>query len=129
MKKLVLLAAAAVAMSGAMLPAGAATKKATDTYVATNGVAGVHAVSDESLTVNGPGKAILKKKVDGNWVTKHSEEIKFTENLAFFDSLVLGSKGDCKVVAKYLGNAKYAASTSKGWPVDCKTGAYNGPPA
>ena len=129
MKKVLLtVAAGAVALSSAVLPAGAADKKATTTEVITNGVASGKAANPD-LVFGGPGKAILKKKVDGKWVVKHTEDIKFESNLAMWEGKLLDKSGHCKVIAKYLGNAKYAPSTSKGWPIDCKTGAYNGEPA
>ena len=112
MKKVVLCAAAgALAVSG-LVPALAGSKIETKTDAVTNGVAIVEAKGSDA-TFGGPGIAKLVK----NGKVLKTDAFNFQKNeiggkggIGYPKALYADKDGDCKLIHKFKGTDKYAAS-------------------
>jgi len=111
MKKLVLsVAAGAIAVAG-LVPAMAGSKAETKTQVITNGVSYVEA-KGSNAQFGGPGIAKLVK----NGKVLKTDDFNFQKNeidkggLGYPKALYADKDGDCKLIHKFKGTSKYAAS-------------------
>ena len=111
MRKIVLSAAAAVIAVSGLVPALAGGKAETKTQVLTNGVAYVEAKGSDAK-FGGPGIAKLVK----NGKTLKTDDFNFKANdfdkggLGYPKALYADKDGDCKLIHKFKGTSKYAAS-------------------
>lgn len=129
--------AAAVTMAMAAVPVvglqtGAVALTATKTQIFSSSVQNGKEIVDANLskssTLYGIGGKTLVfkyyKKVDGNWALRSTKQVETSGMGLASATFTAPAKGTCKVLVKFNGTSKLAASKDA-WVISCATGEKN----